>query len=1022
WKKLDLSEPKPTPRSGFQFIAHPTSDFIILHGGYAKQYTKGQKTRGITYSDTWALKMSTDEKTIRWERRKKGGISPSLRSGSTMAGFKNRAVMFGGVTDIEEDDERLESLCHNDLFIYTLENNKWFPLSLRQPKDKSKKSKPLMIEKYDSDKDESQEESNDEDESENTSKNKITKSSIDSDSTTRPCPRFNAMMAVQKNNLFIFGGILEESNREYTLNDMWSLNLEKANEFECLKSEDLSEIGWLGENSGGESDDDEDEDSNESSNDEDGDEDEDSDEKKDEKEPEANPIPEAPKKSAPEEEPHVNETLKDYFVRTGTFWQMKAMEELESTQVGKSLRKDAFQICQDNWTLWQPRLLILAKMQEEEEAGDISGKRAGGAGAGNGFDMNNREREDRRDNVVSKNYRNQRIVGASGNQSFFGNDNEYNHWNSPSERKKNNTQRDNTRIVHDPKSNQQRNYQNNPKNHPKKFYNQQQAEKRNSLPPKTASSLENIKVLSLEQIMEKKNNKNLKDENSSNIAPAADDNRNSDKGKVYKNKIDNSEYADNSQVVTLLQPDPIVFKELDDAIELKGDDEIQPVSIVKSPHSDQRQPAKNSSHQVISTSKSILNGQKEIKEKTEENPFVGKVNEEEKIIIETSIIQPVSPPITNKITSSSISETRNLYSSDRARTFSNGSHIEVGEIPEIATSEVVISTTVNKANSDRKQSEYQPRKRLALSDEEGQVKKQKQEKATSSAILLEDIDIPKKVISALSRKNLPLFSQTQDFDPTVFEKNITQPGISLQDALKYIEELFSQSRKTRNSSSAKIFQMCKILIRQAKIERNFLVVISVGDLMTENGLNPDDCVFLVREYCQALSPKDLDLNLNKLFRNTQKKITVFSPAHYSNMFIAINSEKLRCVVEVVVKFFLADLKRQLDEDSTEILNKVWGGKDGNSLVNRLCDYLLTFEMTDVAVQLVFLVSSLDENVGGNCFVNENLVRRLLRECIEQYSVKNALKLVKLMAVRKISIDGQILALLFERACCDPSHS
>lgn len=61
--------------------------------------------------------MDTDAKAIRWERRKKTGYAPSVRSGCTMALWpaRNTGVMFGGVFDENFEEEGMESMFYNDL-------------------------------------------------------------------------------------------------------------------------------------------------------------------------------------------------------------------------------------------------------------------------------------------------------------------------------------------------------------------------------------------------------------------------------------------------------------------------------------------------------------------------------------------------------------------------------------------------------------------------------------------------------------------------------------------------------------------------------------------------------------------------------------------------------------------------------------------------------------------------------------------------------------------------------------------
>lgn len=63
--------------------------------------------------------MDVDPKQIKWERLKKPGYAPSLRSGCTMALWqaRNMGIMFGGVYDEDKGEEGMESVFYNDLFV-----------------------------------------------------------------------------------------------------------------------------------------------------------------------------------------------------------------------------------------------------------------------------------------------------------------------------------------------------------------------------------------------------------------------------------------------------------------------------------------------------------------------------------------------------------------------------------------------------------------------------------------------------------------------------------------------------------------------------------------------------------------------------------------------------------------------------------------------------------------------------------------------------------------------------------------
>ena len=51
-----------------------------------------------------------------------------------MVYHKGKGVMFGGVSDLKQDEETIESKCHDDLFQLQIEQNKWYSLVLKDEK------------------------------------------------------------------------------------------------------------------------------------------------------------------------------------------------------------------------------------------------------------------------------------------------------------------------------------------------------------------------------------------------------------------------------------------------------------------------------------------------------------------------------------------------------------------------------------------------------------------------------------------------------------------------------------------------------------------------------------------------------------------------------------------------------------------------------------------------------------------------------------------------------------------------
>ncbi|GAA5840259.1 hypothetical protein JCM3766R1_001441 [Sporobolomyces carnicolor] len=482
WHQIEMREVdrKPPARSGFSFL--PTPDGIVLYGGYTKKY-EGKKVEGIALNDNWILKMppvaedgTMDFAKFKWEKRKNPGYAPSpVRSGCTMAFWaaRNMGVLFGGVSDTDPDEETLDSVFYNELFGYnTVGQGRWISLPLKKKKkagggNKKKKAKQaaaaaaLAAEaearrrqeagEDSEDEDErmtreaeergSDDEANDEDDEDDGPKPwelaKLKKeeevAQLEEDDPndpekSLPGPRYNAMLAVQRNTLYIYGGILEAGDREYTLDDFFTLDLTKLDRYNCLKECIIETAEWHGSDSENDSDDSDEEDGSEGESDRDGDE---AMENEDGRAPSEEPIAvekeleqlqltdaeiaaiEAEKARVEREEldkkarafmgvssstertaedllstPEPTESLAVFYARTKSYWAQKAHETIAAGNRGKELRKSGFEIAQQRYEEYRP---ILERIQAiQEQAGLDAAEAKATARAGLGSESRNR--------------------------------------------------------------------------------------------------------------------------------------------------------------------------------------------------------------------------------------------------------------------------------------------------------------------------------------------------------------------------------------------------------------------------------------------------------------------------------------------------------------------------------------------------------------------------------------------------------------------------------------------------------
>ncbi|KAI6025552.1 galactose oxidase [Pisolithus marmoratus] len=411
WKQIEFKEAdrKPSPRSGFSFL--PTSEGVVLYGGYCKEYVKGKRPVGVILDDTWLLRITLDHATaiptFKWEKRRVPSSAhvPSPRAGATMALWSARGmgVMFGGVTDVERDEEGMESVFWADLHAYHLENNKWTSMNLKRPKKagsrKKKQARHVASNTVDP------EDSKNENDKTGTSQTKTTcpEQDVDDPELTKPMTRYNAMLAVLRNTLYIYGGILERGSREYTLDDFYTIQLDKLDKYSCLRSmstvipEDVESSSE--DESGSDTD---------SHNEDDSDTDEDNDEissdiknrraraKKNLKQGVETEEGNAP---SSEEEPAVaavtdlraqasafmnasaqnggrsaediistpapGETLAMFYARSREYWAQKAHARGAMDSRGKQLRRDGFGLAEERYTEYKPILEEVEKILAE---------------------------------------------------------------------------------------------------------------------------------------------------------------------------------------------------------------------------------------------------------------------------------------------------------------------------------------------------------------------------------------------------------------------------------------------------------------------------------------------------------------------------------------------------------------------------------------------------------------------------------------------------------------------------------
>ena len=422
---LPPASQKPEARSSFSLLPHDSG--AVLYGGYSRvkaTATAGKRSKGggqamrsilkpIVHQDTWFFRITQPPQgsapnappTVRWERRKRPANAPNpARAGAAMVYHKSRGISFGGVHDVEESEEGIESEFFDTLFAWNIDRNRFFPLALRRPRNPTKKAQSQAERSSRRERGKADEEEllrnlaaleargsgADHDAMELT----VTKDEEEAEESevpeqpvqyAMPHPRFNAQLAVQDDLLYIYGGTYEHGDREFTFDEMYAIDLGKLDGVKQIFHREVE--NWVVSDDE-EAESEEDEESEEESEDEEMADAPAADADADVKPPEpvdAQKAPDMPMEGPLEEEeeqkaevvdfhPHPRpfESLRDYFGRTTYEWQQTLMQEqaktgLDSDASIKELRKKAFEKAENKW--WDCREEIIALEDEQEEAG-----------------------------------------------------------------------------------------------------------------------------------------------------------------------------------------------------------------------------------------------------------------------------------------------------------------------------------------------------------------------------------------------------------------------------------------------------------------------------------------------------------------------------------------------------------------------------------------------------------------------------------------------------------------------------
>ncbi|XP_011201997.2 kelch domain-containing protein 4 [Bactrocera dorsalis] len=259
WLKVDVSGALvPAPRSGCCMAACPDGK-VLIWGGYSKAAIKKDADRGVVHTDMFSLVPDkTNPDKFKWVTVKPGGYRPLPRSSVSCTTAPNgKSYCFGGVMDIDEDEEDIKGQFGEELLSLDLTTQTWRLLEIaKKEKNVNKKNKETTAQDVEMEVATNSAETTSTDGvftvtvagpsiSSNASLPKVPSLFPNRRPKNVPSPRMNSGLCVSKGVLYVYGGLYEEDNKQYTFNDFYALDLHKLDEWKSIITNDMNAHEWV---------------------------------------------------------------------------------------------------------------------------------------------------------------------------------------------------------------------------------------------------------------------------------------------------------------------------------------------------------------------------------------------------------------------------------------------------------------------------------------------------------------------------------------------------------------------------------------------------------------------------------------------------------------------------------------------------------------------------------------------------------------------------------------------------------
>ncbi|KAH9097002.1 hypothetical protein Ae201684P_011734 [Aphanomyces euteiches] len=257
WERLSRKGHPPTPRSGATMTVYKNR--AILFGGVFDEEGRRHELKSVFYNDMFAYDMERK----RWyeyklrskkepgKRRRKKKVADNGNDDDDDDGDDESPS--DGDSDAEDEEEEAK---RQNQFGYVGEDGSIVYIDDDEEEKEKEKSEKPVVEADIALEEESKEEEVDEVEALLApSTTDTTEASVAANAEEEPAappqrmplPRINPALIVRGNTFYVYGGVLEDGDREITLDDCWSLDLKRMDEWVEILPGTMAEQMWKGD-------------------------------------------------------------------------------------------------------------------------------------------------------------------------------------------------------------------------------------------------------------------------------------------------------------------------------------------------------------------------------------------------------------------------------------------------------------------------------------------------------------------------------------------------------------------------------------------------------------------------------------------------------------------------------------------------------------------------------------------------------------------------------------------------------